>query len=103
MTVSPVPDIRRDTSPSRRTLSCLSASEYPKSEFNPALSLSPSRTQDPIPSLVNKAWTPFANVLLPAPDKPVNQTTAPPRTLGGPAKVTIELNSPFKQFTHGVC
>jgi len=76
-TMMPVSANRRAVSPARRRFSLRSSGEKPRSAHRPWRRLSPSSSTAWQPAWNKRLSTARASVVLPAPDKPVNQTTAP--------------------------
>ena len=75
-TISPASAISRATSPTRRIFSIRSASVKPRSRLRPWRTLSPSSRKVCRPRAASFFSTRLAMVDLPAPDRPVNHSTA---------------------------
>ncbi|OWY92760.1 Adenylylsulfate kinase [Phytophthora megakarya] len=75
--ITPASENSADISPTRRTLSARSSSEKPKSRFNPMRTLSPSSRYVWTRRRSSSFSSARPTVLLPLPERPVNQSVAP--------------------------
>ncbi|EGZ18199.1 hypothetical protein PHYSODRAFT_390897, partial [Phytophthora sojae] len=75
--MTPASEKSADISPTRRTLSARSVSEKPRSRLSPMRTLSPSRRYVCTRRCSSSFSSARPTVLLPLPERPVNQSVAP--------------------------